>query len=148
LSGSSITIRVKIGNNEVEVSGAREEVLETLTNLTQIVGKVSEAFSGVQSSPQPLPKAVPAQTSEPTMLPSVTMPPDAKCPDTIIKLLDTEWGRTTPRTQGELIEAMKVNAIFFPEGTVKGRLTDLTKKGVLRRIQTERGYGYILVKSE
>jgi hypothetical protein len=148
LSGSSITIRVKIGNNEVEVSGAKEEVLETLTNLSQIVGKVSEAFGGVQSSPQPPPKAIPAQTSEPTVLPSVTISPDAKCPDAIIKVLDTEWGRTAPRTQGELIEAMKVNAIFFPEGTVKGRLTDLTKKGVLRRIQTERGYGYILVKPE
>jgi len=147
LSGQSITIRVRIGNNEVELSGAKDEVFETLASLPQIVGKVSEAFGGVPSAPPSPAKTDSPQTTETGGLPSVTIPTDAKCPDAIVKMLDTEWGRAAPRTQGELVEAMKVNAIFFPEGTVKGRLTDLTKKGVLRRIQTERGYGYILVKA-
>jgi len=39
-----------------------------------------------------------------------------------------------------------VNAIHYPEGTVKGRLTDLTKRGVLRRISSRKGYEYILIK--
>jgi len=46
----------------------------------------------------------------------------------------------------EILEAMKVNAIHYPLGTVKGRLTDLTKRGVLRRIKSNGSYGYILIK--
>jgi len=59
-------------------------------------------------------------------------------------ILSTEWGRKKPRHLGEIMEAMKMNALHFPIGTVKGRLTDLTKKGLLRRIKGEKGYNYIV----
>jgi len=78
--------------------------------------------------------------------PTLSLPPNASCPDVIVELLKTDWGRKAPRTLNEIMEAMKLNALHYPKGTVSGRLADMTKKGVLRRIQTERGYGYILIK--
>ena len=65
--------------------------------------------------------------------------------DAIIAVLSTGWGRKQPRNMREILETMKVNALHFPIGTVKGRLTDLTKKGRLRRIRGAKGYSYVVV---
>lgn len=149
MSERPFTVRVKVGDNEVEISGTQAEVMNTLGNVSEIVRKVAEAFGEVPTHPNP-----PAPTvggGENITLgnleyPSLSLDPGISCPEAIVKLLATDWGRKQPRALGELLEAMKVNAIHYPEGTVKGRLTDLTKRGALRRIKGERGYGYILVK--
>ncbi|MEM2921544.1 MAG: hypothetical protein QXF26_04420 [Candidatus Bathyarchaeia archaeon] len=148
MSERILRIRVKVGENEVEVSGTESEVINTLSNVSEVVKKVVEALGAARaqgSTTETVQDILqPAQTEE---YPSLSLDPGIACPEAIVKLLATEWGRRRPRALGELLEAMKVNAIHYPEGTVKGRLTDLTKKGVLRRIKGERGYGYILVKS-
>jgi hypothetical protein len=77
--------------------------------------------------------------------PSISIDPATPCPDAIVQILSTDWGKRKPRTLGELLAAMKLNEIHYPEGTVKGRLTYLTKRGVLRRI-SHKGYEYILIK--
>ncbi len=149
MSSQPFTIRIRIGGNEVELSGSREDVLKSLEELPKIVNQVSGAFTASTTSATIIPmpqqaKAEPPATSE--EFPTISVSLDTPCPDVIIRLLATDWGRKTPRVKEELMEAMHVNAIHYPEGTVKGRLTDLTKKGTLRRIKTERGYGYILTK--
>lgn len=137
-------IRVKIGNNEMELTGSRGEVLQTLTELPEIVGKVIEAFSPLQTL-----KAYPVQETLKAIeenFPTIGAQIGISCPDAIVAILSTSWGREKPRNLGEIMEAMKMNALHFPVGTVKGRLTDLTKKGMLRRIRGEKGYGYVVVK--
>ena len=138
------TVRIRIGANEVEVSGTQEEVMKTLGNISELVSKVTLAFGKTPVPP-------PTQEGEDTPqmseeFPSVAIDPATSCPDAITQLLSTDWGKRKPRTLGEILAAMKVNAIHYPEGTVKGRLTDLTKRGVLRRISSGRGYEYILIK--
>jgi len=138
------TIRIRIGTNEIELSGSHEEVMRTLGNISELVSKVTVAFGKTSTSTLVQENEQPSQTPE--EFPSVAIDPATSCPDAIVQLLSTDWGRMKPRTLGELLAAMKVNAVHYPEGTVKGRLTDLTKKGVLRRIKSGRGYEYILVK--
>ncbi len=140
------SVRVRIGNNEVEVSGSHEEVMKTLGNISELVSNVSIAF-GNMSDQHPIKKNKSVIQISEKEFPSISIDPATSCPDAIVQLLSTDWGRKEPRSFGELLAAMKVNAIHYPEGTVKGRLTDLTKKGVLRRIQSRRGYRYILIKS-
>ena len=66
-----------------------------------------------------------------------------QCSEAVESLLKTNWG-LTPRTIGELREAMEANAIFFPNTTLSGVLVWLTKKGVLRRWKDpQRGYLYV-----
>lgn len=149
MSERPFKVRVKVGDNEVEISGTQEEVMNTLGNVSEIVRKVVEAFGEVQTHTNP-PAPTGGRGEKITLgnleYPSLSLDPGISCPEAIVKLLTTDWGRKQPRALGELLEAMKVNAIHYPEGTVKGRLTDLTKRGALRRIKGERGYGYILVK--
>ncbi|MDQ1280750.1 MAG: hypothetical protein QG670_2013 [Thermoproteota archaeon] len=147
MSEKPFTLRVRIGNNEIELSGSQADVLKTIDNLQEIVSK----FTGALGSARPVDtiisaEAKPIQTAEEDY-PSITISPETPCPDAIIKILSTEWGRKSPRRLNDLLEAMKVNAIHYPLGTVKGRLTDLTKRGVLRRVMVDGGYGYILIKS-
>ena len=139
------SIRLRIGNNEIELSGSHEDVMNTFQNIGELVSRTSDAFG--QTPYQP-----PAQHNEPVhknsdeSFPSISIDPATPCPDAIVQILSTDWGKKEPRTLGELLAAMKVNAIHYPEGTVKGRLTDLTKRGVLRRISSPKGYEYILIK--
>ena len=55
------------------------------------------------------------------------------CADAIKAVLTTVWGRTEGRTEAEIIEAMKANALHFPRGTVSGLLTYLTRRGDIER---------------
>jgi len=146
MSDKPFTLRIRIGNNEVELSGSQTDVLKALDNLPEIVGKVTGAFGTVTTPTTTRPESKPLETGE-ADYPTITIAPETPCPEAIVKLLSTEWGRREPRKLSELLEAMRINAIHYPLGTVKGRLTDLTKRGVLRRIKINGGYGYILIKS-
>jgi hypothetical protein len=141
MSDLPFTIKIRFGNNEIEVSGSKEDVLEALNNFSNIMDKLTQAFNITPIKPPAKSTSV-RQAS----IPSISVEPDTPCPEAILKILSTEWGQAKPRKLRELLEAMKVNAIHYPVGTVKGRLTDLTKKGVLRRVKDGREYGYIRVK--
>jgi len=145
LSAQPFKLRVRIDDKEVELSGSRQEVMSALEDLPKIVNKVSSAFMLNSSSTKQL-LHVEAKTEEKDAYPTLTISSDTSCPEALTKILSTKWGKTKPRTLNELLEVMKINAIHYPKGTIKGRLTDLTKKGILRRIRTNKGYGYILVK--
>ncbi len=147
MSEAPFTIRLKIGGCEVELTGSKAEVLATLDELPKIAGKVVEAFNIPQETrmqPQQ-PQQEPSPVS-PQEFPTISAPTGISCPDAIVAVLSTGWGREKPRYLNEILEAMKTNALHFPMGTVKGRLTDLTKRGILRRIKGDKGYGYVMAK--
>ena len=142
MSEESFTIRVKIDNHEIELTGSRRDVVQTLDELPKIVGKIVEAFNRNRTL-----KTINVQESVKTTgneLPAIGAQPGISCPEAIVTILATGWGREKPRYLGDIMESMKINALHFPIGTVKGRLTDLTKKGLLRRIKGKKGYGYVV----
>lgn len=68
------------------------------------------------------------------------------CGDAIVEALESQWG-SKPRTISEIRETFEHNARYYSKGTLSGMLTYLTKKGVLRRVETEDGsWGYLLNK--
>ena len=140
------SIRVRIGNCEIELSGKKDEVMATLNDLPRIMETVSESFEVIQkeqyrvSSPEEEPGKL-GVVERVEALPTIPKPSGPS--DAIINLLSTEWGRT-PRIWQEINEALVTNAIYYSKGSITGTLTNLTKKNKLRRIRTEKGYGYIL----
>lgn len=69
---------------------------------------------------------------------------DTGCASAIRTILSSEWGRM-PRTEAELTEAMKANAINYQRGTISGLLINLTRKGELRRVGKKNGsYAYAI----
>ena len=144
MSDRPFTIRLKIGACEVELTGSRAEVLTTLDELPRITGIVVEAFNLPPEVKTQSQQEGPSTTSQ--ELPTISATTGLSCPDAIVAVLSTGWGREKPHYLNEILEAMKVNALHFPMGTVKGRLTDLTKRGMLRRIKGDKGYGYVMAK--
>jgi len=132
------TIRVRIRDLEVEIGGKREEVLESLKNLDEIITLVNDAFKAALKDHVKTNKPKP----DPSLFPKINR--TNQCSEAVLSLLGTVWGKT-PRTIGELREAMEANAVFFPKTTLSGVLVWLTKKGALRRWKDpKRGYLYVL----
>jgi hypothetical protein len=140
------SLRVQIGECEIELSGNKEEVMATLNDLPSIVEKISRSFN---LPGKELPRISPIEKKENELRESEisetfpTIPRPSGPSDAITKLLSTEWGRK-PRVWQEINDALTINAIYYSKGSITGTLTNLTKKGKLRRIKTEKGYGYIL----
>jgi len=139
MSEHPFRLKVRIGDMEIEIGGKRVEVLETLDDLEMIVEKFSEAFNKdvikITESEGDLPRGI-------KKFPNI--PRTTQCGEAVISILHTEWGET-PRTMGELREAMEANAVYFPKTTLSGVLVWLVKKGSLRRWKDKkRGYLYVL----
>lgn len=145
------TIRVKIGQNEVEISGSQKAVVDTIKDLPILVENISKAFNNkcekeitVEKTPiktQIIPSSVPSK-----MYPSIKKAKN--CSQAVLKLLETEWGAWRPRTLSELVDALKANAIHYPPTTLSGVLSWLVKKGKVKRWKTDAGYVYILAEKE
>jgi len=132
------TLRIRIGDKEVELGGTREEVMTALEDLDEIINKVSNAFGSESSIVKELGAGEPSSKAYPTI--SQTK----KCSEAILDLLQTDWGKE-PRTLAELKEGMAANAIRFPSSTLSGTLNWLVKKGKLRRWRGENGrYQYTI----
>jgi hypothetical protein len=60
----------------------------------------------------------------------------------IMAALTSEWGRKEPRTEKEITEVLKMNAIYFSQGSISGTLNYLTKSDRLRRLPKDDKFAY------
>lgn len=123
------SFRVRMGQQEIEISGTREEVIKTIEELLSLVASVSKAFES------------PKNREIASTYPSIS--PSASCSEAVLKLLETDWGRQA-RTLTELGEALKANAVHYPSTTLSGVLAWLLRKNKIKRWKTDRGYVYVL----
>lgn len=108
-----------------------EELVETLEKLESVegVGPISLHTDITQTPSLEIPKV------------SGNVGPS----DAIREVLGSPWGKAEPRTMAEIIDVLKANAIFFSKSTLSGVLTNLTKKGELRRpIKKQEMWAYVL----
>ncbi len=147
----AFTIRVKIGQNEVEISGSQKAVIDTIKDLPTLVENISKALTNKcdrETTEEKTPiKAQIIQSPVPSkMYPSIKKAKN--CSQAVLKLLETEWGVWRPRTLSELVDALKANATHYPPTTLSGVLSWLVKKGKVKRWKTDAGYVYILAEKE
>ena len=69
----------------------------------------------------------------------------ATCREAIAKLFASDWGRK-PRSMRQIIEAMKLSAIYYPDSTVAVELGRMTRIGLLRRLKEKEGFSYVSAK--
>jgi hypothetical protein len=133
-------LKVRIGEMEIEISGNKDEVFQTLDDLDKIVDKVTTAFH--PDSHKTRPKKMEQETEETQVFPQI--PRTTQCSEAVSALLISDWGKI-PRSIAELREAMEANAVFFPRTTLSGVLVWLVKKGSIRRAKDKkRGYLYTM----
>lgn len=146
------SFRIKINQNEVEISGTQREVLKTIKDLPNLIESVSKAFvkinpkiSGAEKTPVKV-QVVSSAAGPSKMYPAIKKAKN--CSQGVLKLLETDWGAWRPRTLAEIVEALKINAIHYPSTTLSGVLSWLVKKGKVRRWKTDAGFVYILAEKE
>ncbi|UCF45373.1 MAG: hypothetical protein JSW44_01700 [Candidatus Bathyarchaeota archaeon] len=146
--------RVKIGEYEVEIKGAHEEVTKTLENLPNLINNVHKAFENVKPKTvatltvktEPPPKAKRGPKPPAQKYPKIRSV--ANCESATLRLLETDWGKWRPRTMEELKDAMKANKIKYTKRTLEGTLNKLADKGMVRRWNTNTGFVYILAEEK
>jgi len=129
----SFSFRVKIGSQEIEISGSREEVMKTIEELPLLMEMVSKAFGSTKKGEEP-------SQSVGSVYPSVSA---SSCSEAVLQLLSSDWGKQ-PRTLTELGEALKANAVYYPSTTISGVLSWLVRKNKIKRWKTDKGYVYVL----
>jgi hypothetical protein len=60
----------------------------------------------------------------------------------LMEVLTSPWGRIEPRTEREIREVLKMNAIHLPQGTISGTLNYLTRQNRLRRLPKGDRFAY------
>jgi len=149
-TGGSFAFRVKIGDYEVEVTGAYEQVLDTIKVLPSLISDIDKAFEKVK------PKKVATLTVK-TGAPDAERPSSQQYPrishtakpdEALLKVLETDWGKWRPRTIDELSEALKANELEHSVRTLAAVLMELVKKEKIKRWSTNTGYVYILAEKE
>lgn len=109
--------------------------------------KISLSFEGLNkiralisseslTAPTPVPHQIEAGD-----FPSISTPKTIK--EGIMELLSTDWGKK-PRTLKEISSAFEINAIYFPDSSIRAMLTLMTQSSDLRRIKKPEGFAYIL----
>ena len=146
--------RVKIGEYEVELRGTQQEVMQTLENLHELVAKVNQAFECAK------PKAIATltvKTAEETKTTKSPVTSTQKIPKiavtenadhAVLRILESEWGKWRPRTEAELKEVLQASELKFSDRTLSGALEGLSKKGLVRRWNTNGGSVYILAEQK
>jgi len=127
------SFRVKMGQQEIEISGTREEVMKTVEELPQLMELVSKAFDSTRNKEE-------TEQTVSSAYPSVSA---SGCSEAVLQLLASDWGKQ-PRSLPELGEALKANAVYYPSTTVSGVLAWLVRKNKIKRWKTDKGYVYVL----
>jgi hypothetical protein len=147
-------LRVKIGEYEVELSGAHAEVMKTVENLPDLIVNINKAFESVK------PKTVATitvktaqqkQANKASEAPAQNYPKIAATEDAeeaVLRTLETEWGKWRPRTAEELRETLEANNLKQDSRVLESALEKLSKKGKVRRWNTNTGFVYILAEEK
>jgi hypothetical protein len=148
----SFSFRLKMGDQEVEITGTHEEVTKTIQKLASLVPNIQKAFESikpktvatltVRTEPQAKPSSEePAQT-----FPKIVAP--VNCEEAVLRILGTDWGKWRPRTIEELKEAMKANGLKYSDKVLSEAFEMLARKGMLHRWKTNTGFVYILAEEK
>lgn len=153
-SVEGFSLRVKIGEYEVELKGARREVMKTVDKLPNIITNINKAFESVK--PKTIAKITVKTTDSKEFAKSAEAPASGfpkirstgNTQEAILQILESDWGKWRPRTAEEINEAMKENKLQFPGRVIESILEGLSEKGLIRRWNTNAGFVYILANQK
>ncbi len=151
----AFSFRMKIGEDEVEISGTHEEVTKTLESLPELVPNLHKAFEDlkpktvatltVKTEAQP---AQPKAGTEENTQEFPRIAPTSNIVEAVMRTLETDWGKWRPRTEEELRQAITESGLKFSNHTLSQTLETLAKKGMVRRWNTNTGFVYILAEEK
>lgn len=143
----NFTFRLKLGEYEVDLEGTREEVVETIENLPNLITSVQKAFERIKPKRvATLTVKTKARKAPIQKYPKISSPEN--CGEAILKILGSDWGKWRPRTKEELEEAIKANKLEYSGRVLARVLNGFVKREIVRRWKTNSGDVYILAEEK
>lgn len=125
-----INLKLKLGDNELEITGQYSNVVEIINLLLphllydnvrrRNIIKMEERLKSEEESPSP----------------SITIKKGEPLTDILTRLFNTEWGHI-PRPLKKVIDVLSTYGLYYPKSTVAVTLNRLSQRGVIRRIKTK-----------
>jgi len=150
--GKSFAFRVKMGDYEVELGGTREEVLKTIEELPTLMTSVHKGFEVVKPKTVAtitVKTAAPKEKEKDVLRERFPHVPQADSVDeSVLRVLETDWGKWRPRTLEELHNALKANGVDCAVKSLSAILGTFEREGKVRKWKTDSGFVYILAEEE
>ena len=135
----TISLKLKLGNNELEISGPYNNVVNLINLLLPYLMHKSSKGRG---------EAVAEKKAETESLlpPSISIKKGEPLTDILTKLFNTDWGHN-PKPLKEIIDVLNAYGLYYPKSTIAVTLNRLSQRGVIRRIKTkEKRFLYVSAK--
>jgi hypothetical protein len=148
----NFAFRIKIGEQELEITGTYEEVTKTIENLPNLAPNVHKALESLKPKTvatltvktEAQPKQVTEETAQ--VFPKIVSSGNSE--EAVLRILGTDWGKWRPRTVEELKEALRANGLKYSDRVLSENLNALANKGLVRRWNTNTGFVYILAEEK
>lgn len=132
-------MRIKLGDNELEVTGSYNNVVEIVNLLlphltTQVLGDKTSSITGEEA------------VSEESIPPSITIRKGEPLTEILTRLFNTEWGGS-PHPLKEVIDVLNSYGLYYPKSSIAVTLNRLSQRGVVRRIKTVREKHFLYVSA-
>jgi len=140
LSGDNVKIRVRSGQNEVEVEASLSKIHDAIDLIPEVVAKLPTASAAPALPQMPAPSSAPPQEAQagPASIPVVSVEKGDSLSDVILKFFADNWGRN-PRKLQEVREALQSYGLNYPKQSVAVALLRLAKGSRIRRFKGEGG---------
>ncbi len=141
-----------MGDYEIELGGTRDDVVKTIDELPALMSNVHRAFEAVK--PKTVAtitvKTAPSKNKEKDILrEKFPVVPQADSVDlSVLRVLETDWGKWRPRTIDELQGALKANGLDCAVKALSSILGTFEREGKVRKWRTDGGVVYILAEEE
>ncbi len=144
-ASSIVSLRIKIGGNELEISGEYDSVMSIIDKLLPYLTSREQASEAIREPREELNEE--SENIQVTDLPpSIPLKRGEPLTEILTKLFDTRWGNK-PRPLKEIIEALNSYGLYYPKSTIAVTLNRLAQRGVIRRVRGKGKY-YLYVSSK
>jgi len=130
MNEENVVVRLKLGENEIEIGSRKEDLKEEVEVLQDLLGMFVP-----QAPPRPTEGASAKEAREVAReMPEIKVKGGESLPSVILKMFSTPWGRK-PRRLIEVKEALESYGLIYPKQSVAVALLRLAKAGKLRRFK-------------
>lgn len=128
MSNDAVMVRLKLGENEVEIRSRKEDLREVIEVLQDLLSSFTAKPPQIQEAPT---QEVGETSKE---IPEIKVEKNESLPSVILKMFATPWGRK-PRKLMDVKEALESYGLIYPKQSVAVALLRLAKSGKLRRFK-------------
>jgi hypothetical protein len=131
---------LEIDEIKEQISKARTAVEDLPESLKMVAFSVVLSRLLESAERTPIAKPLLAGEEDEDIPPSISGA--TSCREAIAKLFASSWGKK-PRLLSQIMEAMKLNAVYYSKQLVAVELKKMTQLGIVRRLRTPEGFAYV-----